>query len=409
MSQANQPDPLVGAWEGRGNSDLTPAPWPVYAKDERAAADAVLASGQVNYWTGEEGRLFEREYGEYLGLEHAVALANGTLALELALRCWGIGPGDEVVVTPRSFMASVSCVVLQGAKPVFADVDRDSGNLTAGSIERVLTSRTRAVIPVHLAGWPCDMAPILDLARSRGLRILEDCAQSHGARYRGVPVGSIGDAGAFSFCQDKIITTAGEGGLLATRDATLWRRAWAFKDHGKDWDAVYSRQHAPGFRWLHESFGTNWRLTESQAAIGRLQLRKLPAWREARARNATTYTEAFSGLAAVRVPLPPRDMDHAWYKFYAYVRPEALKTGWSRDRIMAEITSRGVPCFSGSCSEIYLEKAFAGTGLRPGERLPVARELGETSLMFLVHPTLTVEQAARMAQVAAEVMRGASR
>lgn len=392
------------------NSALSQWPgWPVFAEDERAAADAVLASGRVNYWTGDEGKLFEREYGEYLCVPHAIALANGTLALELALRCWGIGPGDEVVVTPRSFMASVSCVVLQGATPVFADVDRDSGNLTAESIERVLTARTRAVIPVHLAGWPCDMAPIMDLARSRGLRVLEDCAQSHGARYLGAPVGSIGDAGAFSFCQDKIITTAGEGGLLATRDEALWRRAWAFKDHGKDWDAVYKRQHAPGFRWLHESFGTNWRLTESQAAIGRLQLRKLPAWREARARNAATYIEAFSGLTGLRVPLPPGEMDHAWYKFYAYVQPEALKAGWSRDRLMAEITARGAPCFSGSCSEIYLEKAFDGTGLRPGERLPVARELGETSLMFLVHPTLTAEQAARMARVAADVVRGASR
>jgi hypothetical protein len=383
--------------------------WPAYAEDERAAADTVLASGRVNYWTGDEGRSFEREYAEYLGVGRAIALANGTLALELALRCWGIGPGDEVVVTPRSFMASVSCVVLQGATPVFADVDRDSGNLTAATIERVLTARTRAVIPVHLAGWPCDMAPIMDLARRRGLKVLEDCAQAHGARYRDRPVGSLGDAGAFSFCQDKIITTAGEGGLLATRDEELWRRAWSFKDHGKDWDAVYNRQHAPGFRWVHESFGTNWRLTETQAAIGRLQLRKLPAWREARDRNAARYVEAFAGLEALRVPQPPADTEHAWYKFYAYVRPEALKAGWSRDRLIAEISARGVPCFSGSCSEIYLEKAFDQTDLRPRERLAVARELGETSLMFLVHPTLTPEQAARMGSAAAEVVRSASR
>ena len=383
--------------------------WPVYADDERAAADAVLATGRVNYWTGDECRSFEREYAEHLGVSRAIALANGTLALELALRCWGIGPGDEVVVTPRSFMASVSSVVLQGATPVFADVDRDSGNLSAATIERVLTRRTRAVIPVHLAGWPCDMAPIMDLARGRGLKVLEDCAQAHGARYRGSVVGSLGDAGAFSFCQDKIITTAGEGGLLATRDEELWRRAWSFKDHGKDWDAVYNRQHEPGFRWVHESFGTNWRLTESQAAIGRLQLRKLPAWRAARARNAARYVEAFAGLEALRVPLPPTDMEHAWYKFYAYVRPELLKAGCSRDRLIAEISAHGVPCFSGSCSEIYREKAFDQTDFRPRERLAVARELGETSLMFLVHPTLTAEQAAGMGSVVADVVRSASR
>ena len=385
------------------------APWPSYGADERTAADAVLASGHVNYWTGEEGRAFEREYASHLNVNHAIALANGTLALELPLRCWGIGPGDEVVVTPRSFMASVSCVVLQGATPVFADVEPDSGNISARSIERVLTPRTRAVIPVHLAGWPCDMAPIMALAREHGLKVIEDCAQAHGALYRGSAVGSIGDAGAFSFCQDKILTTAGEGGLLATNDDVVWRAAWAFKDHGKDWDAVYSREHPPGFRWLHESFGTNWRLTELQSAIGRLQLRKLTGWQVARARNAAHYIEAFAKLDLVRVPLPASDLRHAWYKFYAYVRPDALKSGWSRDRLMAEINQRGVPCFAGSCSEIYLEKAFEGTHFRPRQRLEVARQLGETSLMFLVHPTLTEHEVGRMAEIAADVLRSATR
>jgi dTDP-4-amino-4,6-dideoxygalactose transaminase len=385
------------------------APWPFYGEDERAAADAVLASGHVNYWTGREGREFEREYAAHLGVRHAIALANGTLALELALRCWGVGPGDEVVVTPRSFMASVSCVVLQGATPVFADVDRDSGNLTAQSIERVITARTRAVIPVHLAGWPCDMGPIMDLARSRGLKVLEDCAQAHGARQHGTAVGALGHAAAFSFCQDKIITTAGEGGMLATDDETLWRSAWSFKDHGKDWDAVYDRQHPPGYRWVHESFGTNWRLTEPQAAIGRRQLTKLADWHAARARNAACYIEAFAPLSALRVPVPPPGIEHAWYKFYSYVRPEALKQGWSRDRLMIEINELGVPCFAGSCSELYLEKAFEGSGFRPAQRLAVARELGETSLMFLVHPTVSPKDAGRMARIAADVVRAATR
>jgi dTDP-4-amino-4,6-dideoxygalactose transaminase len=306
-------------------------------------------------------------------------------------------------------MASVSCVVLQGATPVFADVEPDSGNISARSIECVLTPRTRAVIPVHLAGWPCDMAPIMELAREHRLKVIEDCAQAHGALYRGSPVGSIGDAGAFSFCQDKILTTAGEGGLLATNDDVMWRAAWAFKDHGKDWDAVYNREHRPGFRWLHESFGTNWRLTELQSAIGRLQLRKLTGWQVARARNAARYIEAFAKLDLVRVPVPASDLRHAWYKFYAYVRPEALKTGWSRDRLMTEINQRGVPCFAGSCSEIYREKAFEGTQFRPRQRLEVARQLGETSLMFLVHPTLTEQDVGRMAEIAAEVVRSASR
>lgn len=383
--------------------------WPMYSPEERAAVDAVLASGKVNYWTGQETRSFETEYAAYLGSRHALALANGSLALELPLRLWGIGPGDEVVVTPRTFIASVSCVVLQGARPVFADVDRDSGNLTAESIAKVLTPRTRAIIPVHLAGWPCEMSPILELATARGLKVLEDCAQAHGATYRGRAVGAIGDAGAFSFCQDKIITTAGEGGLLATSDEDLWEQAWSFKDHGKTWDAVYGRDHGPGFRWVHDRFGTNWRLTEVQAAVGRIQLTRLDEWIATRRRHAATIGARLSRLSALRIPAPPLHLGHAYYKAYAYVRPEALREGWSRDRILATIQERGAPCFSGSCSEVYRERAFERTGWVPSERLPAARELGETSLMFQVHPTMADEDIHHVCDVTEAVVVEATR
>ena len=382
--------------------------WPHYAEDEIAAVTDVMRSGKVNYWTGGEGRLFEKEYSDYLRVQRAIALTNGSVALELPLQMWGIGAGDDVVVTPRSFIASTSCAVLLGARPVFADVDRDSGNITAESIERVLTPRTKAIIPVHLAGWPCDLDPIMELAEARGIKILEDCAQAHGARYKNRPIGSIGHAGAFSFCQDKIITTAGEGGLLATNDDEVWERSWSYKDHGKTWDAVYERQHGPGFRWVHERFGTNWRLTEPQAAIGRLQLGKLDSWVETRRRNAAIYTGHFQSLPALRVPEVPSDFYHARYKFYAYIRPEALKSGWSRDRIIEEAANRGVPGFSGSCSEIYLERAFEGTGWAPRERLPQARELGETSLMFLVHPTLPEDSVHRICDVVQDILTAAT-
>jgi dTDP-4-amino-4,6-dideoxygalactose transaminase len=367
----------------------TMSPWPWYAPDERAAADSVLESGKVNYWTGQEGRSFEKEYCNYLDVKFGVALANGTMALELPLRMWGVGPGDDVVVTPRSFIASVSCVVLQGARPVFADVDRDSGNITADSVAKVLTPNTRAIIPVHLGGWPCAMDPIMSLAEERGIKVLEDCAQAHGARYRGSAVGSIGHAAAFSFCQDKIISTGGEGGLLATNDSELWERSWSFKDHGKTWEAVYDRQHGPGFRWVHDRFGTNWRLTEPQAAIGRRQLTKLNHWVEIRRRHANLITERLGNLPVLRIPVVPSEVTHSRYKFYAYVCPDRLKQSWSRDRIVATANERGVPLFSGSCSEIYRERAFTGTEWVPAERMPIARELGETSVMFLVHPTLT--------------------
>jgi dTDP-4-amino-4,6-dideoxygalactose transaminase len=363
-------------------------PWPFYEADEQAAVGRVLASGKVNYWTGEECRAFEREYADHTQRQHAVALANGTLALELALHAFGIGPGDDVVTASRTYVASASCAVMRGARPVVADVDRDSQVVTAATLRAALTPATRALVVVHLAGWPCPMDEIMALARERKLVVIEDCAQAHGATYQGRPVGAFGHAAAFSFCQDKIITTGGEGGMLVLDDEAAWKRAWAYKDIGRDYDAVYHRQHPPGFRWITDSFGTNWRLTEMQAAIGRIQLRKLAGWTAQRRRHAARLADALAGLPGLRVPMPPADVGHAFYKFYAFVQPQALAPGWSRDRIMAAINEAGVPCTVGSCSEIYLEKAFTDRGWGPGQRLPVARELGDTSLMFQVHPTL---------------------
>jgi hypothetical protein len=366
------------------------APWPFFADDEIEAAAQVLRSGRVNYWTGDEGRLFEREFAAFVGCDHAVAMVNGTAALECALKALSIGPGDEVITTSRTFIASASCAVMLGARPIIADVDRDSQNITARSIRKVLTPRTKAIVAVHLAGWPCEMDEILALARERGIKVVEDCAQAAGATYKGKPVGSLGDVAAFSFCQDKIMTTAGEGGMVTTNSAELWNSMWSLKDHGKSYDAVYHREHAPGFRWLHESFGTNWRLTEVQSAVGRIQLRKLPQWLSIRRKYAQILTNQFAALPGLRITVPPKHVDHAYYKYYAFVRPEALRREWARDRIIEAINAEGIPCFSGSCSEIYLEKAFPPEW-RPREPLAAARELGEASLMFLVHPTLTEE------------------
>lgn len=383
------------------------SPWPYFPDDEIAAVTEVLRSGRVNYWTGSEGREFEKEFASFAGCHHAIALANGTVALELALYALGIGPGDEVITTCRTFVASASCIVMRGVTPVLADVDPVSQNITADTIRPCITTRTRAIICVHLAGWPCDMDSILELAREHGLKVIEDCAQCHGAIYKGRPVGSLGDVAAFSFCQDKIMTTGGEGGMLTTNDKEVWRKAWEFKDHGKNWDAVYNREHPPGFRWLHESFGTNWRLTEMQSALGRAQLRKLTAWTRIRQDNAAILTEAFSRIPAFRVTIPPQEIGHAYYKYYVFVRNELLDEGWSRDRIMAAINAEGIPCFSGSCGEIYLEKAF--DGLRPKERLPIAQELGETSLMFLVHPTLDAADMEDSCRAVEKVMKQALR
>ncbi|AKJ69010.1 putative EPS aminotransferase [Pandoraea thiooxydans] len=385
------------------------SPWPSYTEEEIDAVANVLRSNKVNYWTGTESREFEKEFATYVNSRYAIGLANGTLAIDLALQALGIGPGDEVVVTSRTFLASASCIVNAGAIPVFADVDRDSQNITAETVAAVLTERTKAIICVHLNGWPCDMDPIMALARERGVYVIEDCAQAHGARYKGRHVGTIGDIGAWSFCQDKIMTTGGEGGMLTTDSEQWWRKAWAYKDHGKSWDAVYNKQHPPGFRWLHESFGTNWRITEMQSVIGRIQLKRLDAWKERRQHLASKIDEIASRHPVVRVTKTPEYIDHAKYKHYLFVRPENLRDGWSRDTIIEALTVRGIPCYQGSCSEVYLEKAFDNTGWRPTVRLPVARELGETSLMFLVHPTLTDKEIDTVCEGLDQVLLSAGR
>lgn len=372
------------------------SPWPSFTDEERAVVAKVMLSNKVNYWTGEECRLFEREFTAWAGTEHAIALTNGTVALDLALHGLAIGAAnggsalDEVIVTPRTFIASISCVVNAGATPVFADVDRDSGNISAETIAPRVSENTRAVIPVHLAGWPCDMDPIMALANGQDFAVIEDCAQAHGARYKGRSVGAIGHIGAWSFCQDKIMTTGGEGGMITTDNYDLWSKMWSFKDHGKSWDAVYNRTHAPGFRWLHESFGTNWRMLEMQAAIGRVQLRSMADWTARRAHIAHRLKNVLAEFDTIaRVPAPPSCDVHAYYRLYAYIIPSGLKPGWTRDRIAEECTKSGSPVFQGSCSEVYLEKAFEDTPWRPLQRLVNARELGETSLMFLTHPTIT--------------------
>lgn len=385
------------------------SPWPSYTQEEADAVARVLLSNRVNQWTGDEVKSFQDEFAAWCGVPHAIALGNGTLALDLCWKVLGIGPGDEVVVTPRTFMASASSIATAGATPIFADVDPDSQNITPETVARVLSPRTKAVLLVHLAGWPCDMDGFRDLAKAHNLLLVEDCAQAHGAARRGAPVGSQSDIAAWSFCQDKIMTTGGEGGMVTLSDKARWLKGWSYKDHGKDWDAMFNRQHPPGPRLVHDSFGSNWRMLEMQAVIGRIQLQRMPQWHAARRRNANTILAACSNLPALRVPGIPDDVTHAFYRAYAFVRPEALKSGWSRDRIIAEINALGVPVYHGSASEIYLEKAFENTASRPSARLPVAQALGETSIMFLVHPTLTDDEISRTCAALQDVLRQAQR
>jgi dTDP-4-amino-4,6-dideoxygalactose transaminase len=381
--------------------------WPSFSPEEVDAVAAVLRSGKVNYWTGEIGREFERDYAAHTGRRHAIAVANGSVALELGLMTFGIGHGDEVITSSRTYIASAGCAVMRGAIPVTADVDSESQCITADTIRAVLTPKTRAIVAVHLAGWPCPMDEIMAVAAERNLVVIEDCAQAHGARYKGKPVGSFGHAGAFSFCQDKIISTGGEGGMLVLDDEEAWARAWSYKDIGRSYDATYGRTHQPGFRWVSESFGTNWRMTEMQAAIGRIQLKRLPEWKARRQANAAILMEGFSRIPGLRTTTPPDWVDHAYYRFYVFLETERLKPEWNQIRVMETIEAGGVPCSVGSCSEIYLEKAFRDRGWCPTRRLPMAQRLGESSLAFLVHPTLGQEALNHTLLVVRDVMKRA--
>ncbi|MBT7443132.1 MAG: DegT/DnrJ/EryC1/StrS aminotransferase family protein [Methylococcales bacterium] len=365
------------------------APWPCFTDTEIAAVTAVLKSGKVNYWTGEQGRLFEKEFAQYVGCDHGIAVANGTVALDLALVAIGVGAGDEVIVTSRTFIASISAIVNAGATPVFADVDLDSQNITPITIKPLITGKTRAIICVHLAGWPCDMPDIMALAAEYKLKVIEDCAQAHGAKIGEQYLGSFGDIAAFSFCQDKIMSTGGEGGMVVTSNKPYWQAMWAYKDHGKSWPAVYEQEHPPGFRWLHEGFGTNWRLTEMQSAIGRYQLTQLEDWINRRQMLADHIYQVCRQYEWLRIPDIPATLKHAHYKAYVFIIPERLPKGMTREKLMLDLNQSGVFCMSGSCSEVYLEKAFDQCTFKPEKRLENAKILGETSLMFQVHPTIT--------------------
>ena len=378
--------------------------WPSFSLEEANSVRDILLSNKVNYWTGNECREFEKEFAVWSNSKYAIALGNGTLALDSAFKALDIRVGDEVIVTARTYIASVTSIVNSGAIPIFADIDLNSQNITAKSIRSKITNRTKAIVCVHLAGWPCEMDEIMDLANESNLFVIEDCSQAHGAKYKGKPVGSIGDVGCWSFCQDKIMTTGGEGGMVTTNDKSLWGKMWSYKDHGKSYEAVYERKHQEGFRWVNESFGTNWRMTEMQGVIGRIQLKRMSDWHAKRFANAYKIWNIAELCKGLYVPTIPDYIEHAAYKCYVFIKLKELKKGWDRNKVLKEINKQSVPCYTGACSEVYLEKAFDNTGFRPKERLVNAKELGESSLVFLVHPTLTKDEIQQTCNAITSVM-----
>lgn len=376
------------------------AAWPHFSEDEIDIAMQVLRSGKVNQWTGHYVKDFEKAFSAYVDAEYSVGVMNGTVALELALHAIGIQPGDEVIMPCRTFFATASAIAIKGAKPIMADVDLNTQNITAETIRPHITERTKAIVVVHLAGLACDMTAILSLARQHKLKVIEDCAQAHGARYKGKHVGTIGDIGAFSFCQDKILTAGGEGGMVVTNNKSYWQRMWSYKDHGKNYEAAMSGTFLPNFKWLHDEVGSNYRMTELQAAIGYLQLQKLDAWLLKRRQHAMQLRRYFSCYPDwFTLTHSSDDCQHAYYKFYVFLNIDNLPKHLSQAHFVKTYRESGIPCMGGICPEVYLEEAFANCDYMPSERLPNAKQLGESSLMFQVHPTLNEKHMQKICEV----------
>ena len=382
--------------------------WPYFSDDEKKSVLETLESGKVNYWTGEKCKIFEEKFSKFIGVKYGISVSNGTVSLELALRACSIGKGDEVITTPRTFFASISAIVAVGATPILVDVDPDNGNIKPANIAEKITKKTKAIIPVHLAGYPCEMDTIMDIAFKNRVYVIEDCAQAHGAEYKGKRVGSWGHFGSFSFCQDKIMTTGGEGGMLVTNNTILYKKAWSYKDHGKNYDSVFKKNHTTGYRWIHDSFGSNMRMTEMQAAIGIRQLYKLPNWLLRRNEIASCYNESFKPIKAVEIPKLNNNIFHAFYKYYLLLNYQNIKNNWNRNKIIAKLAEKNIPCFSGSCSELYLEKSFANSDFSIKNPLYEAKKIGERSLMLQCHPTLSEKDVDYIIKHVSEVLKEAS-
>ena len=363
--------------------------WPLITQPMVNSVSEILQSGKLNQWNNNTVKEFEKKFAHKFGVNYAIAVFNGTVALELCVKTLGLKKGDEIIVTPRTFIASASCCAWYGITPIFVDVDLNSQNITLETIKSAITDRTKAVILVHLAGWPCDLEEICKFCRDKGIYIIEDCAQAHGAKYRDKNVGSWGNINAWSFCQDKIITTGGEGGMVTTNCPHLFKLAWSLKDHGKGYDTVYNKIHSKGFRWLHDNIGTNWRMMPIQATIGIHALDELDDWVNHRRNISEIYNEVLQGINGVRLTIPPTHIYHSYYKYYFFIEPSKFKV--SRDEIIDLINKEGIFCQVGSCSEVYLEKALEN--YKPDKELPITKNLFETSILLKCDPCISKDTA----------------
>lgn len=339
----------------------TPFPiWPAFSEKTKKEALKPLETGLVNYWTGTKGMEFEEKWAAYCGCRFGVSTTNGTSALHTALAACDIGPGEEVIVPSYSFIASAFCVLQAGAIPVFADVRRETHTIDPEDIERKITPRTRAILPVHLYGIPCDMDPIMDIARRHNLFVIEDCAQAHGSEYKGKKVGSIGHAGAFSFCQSKHFTTGGEGGCVVTNDENIAWKARSFRDHGFDVkERLRLLELEKKLFYIHERVGFNYRMTEIQSIIGLCELERFETWNKPRRVAIGEKLLAYFKDHEAILHLPPHKQEGKHISFWLF--PLVLDLERIRTNIKEfwqAIEAEGVPVVPVLWPQMYKERAF---------------------------------------------------
>lgn len=348
------------AIEGGEPTIKEPLPkWPWFTEDIIRAAMEPLRTGEVNYWTGELGRKFEKEWANWNGSKYGVLTSSGTSALHTAVAALGIGPGDEVIVPSYTFIATAFCVLQAGAIPVFADVRRNDHCIDPKSIEEKITDRTKAIIPVHLYGNVCEMNEIMRIARKNDLFVIEDAAEAHGAMYKGNKVGTIGNAGCFSFCQNKTFTTGGEGGAVITDDEELYWQCMSFRDHGFDAKKRLSLLELEGtLHYIHVRVGYNYRMTEMQAAIGLAEMKRLDNWNlPRRRRNGEILIKELREVPQVLyLPVHNSEKVNGFYVFPIVVDIDNMKI--DKNKLIEALVAEGVPAWRSFWPQSYTERAF---------------------------------------------------
>ncbi len=375
-------------------------PFPIYGEEEISAAERVLRSGKFSRLSGVEAHSFEQEYAAWFGVKHAIGANNGTSAIHMALAALEIGPGDEVIHTSHCFIGTATPTAHNGATPVFADIDPRTFNIDPKSIEAKITPRTKAIVPVHINGCPADMDEIMDIARRHNLYVIEDAAQAHGALYKGKKVGTIGDVGCFSFWEDKLMTTAGEGGIIITDNDEIAKRAIMFQNHG---EAAADSSYYVGERlYHHEILGWNYRMNELQGAVGREQLKKLDASIEGRRRNAHMLTELFNEVEGILPPYEPEYVKHVFYKYIIRLDRKVLDID-AKD-FVAALQAEGIPCSRRYPTPLHKQPVFEkkrglGKGQFPftdevsyGSGLPNCEELPHDLVRLLMNPNMAEEE-----------------